>query len=493
MIDPAAERNDLAVKNGSVRLTSLDEGRLILAELISGPIKKGDLITALREAGIQYGILDQGINLLTKDFSGQLPIARAEVQHIPSEIKSEIMQLPLLAEVISAGKFQQLLELNVSYPVKKEQVLLTFGAPPKTIIRYPQGRIQIMHEHDALDPELFAGPNTSVHQDKHEIIAEVEGYACQSVYGEVAVHPAERAFGISSAYGHVWQEGSLMVEQDISDGSNIEVGGSIIVRGAVHGTQIKSAGNIQIAYAVDNRTMNREAKLVAGQSISCRALDNTPAWAGSHIAVAQGIARSTVECMDTLLTPAIHGCKISIGNQLITETVKGYSVINLGSKYVPEPDFRSKEAVYNQHQKRFMDLEQNLAQHRFTYNRTRENLARQIEKMRDPAFAESRRYSARQALGRLFDTLNDTVSAYRQDYEEYLTSSTKLAREQIGINYYQQRLDGFHAPRIKVFGKMERGTQVHSPEDRMTLREDLSEVMIQLEPYTAKLEIVDLD
>jgi uncharacterized protein (DUF342 family) len=377
--------------------------------------------------------------------------------------------------------------------VKKGQVLLTFGAAPKTIIRYPQGRIQIMHEHDALDPELFAGPNTSVDQGKHGIIADMEGYAYQTVYGEVTVHPAERAFGISSAYGHVWQEGSLMVEQDISDGSNIEVGGSIIVRGAVHGTQIKAAGNIQISYAVDNRTMNREARLVAGQSVYCRALDNTPAWAGSHMAVAQGITRCTVECMDTLLTPAIHGCKVSIGNQLITETVKGYSVINLGTKYIPEPDFRSKQAVYNQHQKRFLELEQNLAQHRFTYNRTRENLARQIEKMRDPAFAESRRYSARQALGRLFDTLNETVAAYRQDYEQYLTSSAKLAREQVGLNFYQHRLSGFLEPRIKVFGTMEKGTQIHSPEDRMTLRENLSEVMIQLEPYTAKLEIIDLD
>jgi hypothetical protein len=255
---------------------------------------------------------------------------------------------------------------------------------------------------------------------------------------------------------------------------------------------MNAAGNIQITYAVDNRTMHRDAKLSAGQSLYCRALDNTSAWAGSHIVVAQGITRSTVECMDTLMTPVLQGCKVSVGNQLIVEMVKGYSVINLGAKYVPEPDHRSKQAVYNQHQKRFTDLEQSLAQHRFTYNRTRENLARQIEKMRDPTFAESRRYSARQALSRLFDTLNDTMTAYRQDYDEYLNSSVNLAREKVGMDFYQQRIDRFRAPRIKVFGTMERGTQIHSPEDRITLREPLSKVMIHVEPYAAKLKVVDL-
>ncbi|MFC1620322.1 FapA family protein [Candidatus Neomarinimicrobiota bacterium] len=493
MNEPSIERSDLAVSNGSIRLTSLDEGRLILAELISGPIKRGDLIAAMEDAGIQHGILEHGVDLLTKDYVGQIPIARAEIQQIPSEVESEMMQLQLVDEVESSGKFQRLTELNVSYSVKKGQVLLTFGAPPKTIIRYPQGRIQIVHEHDNLDPELFAGPNTSVNQAKDGIISDINGYAMRTVYGDVAVHPAEKAFGISSAYGKVWKEGTLAVEQDISDGSNIETGGSLIVRGAAHGTYIKAAGNIQITYAVDNRTMNREAKLIAGQSLYCRALDNTPAWAGSHIIVAQGISRCTVECMDTLITPVIQGCKVSVGNQLIVETVRGYSVINLGTKYVPEPSYRSKEAVCTQHQKRFTDLEQRLAQHRFTYNRTRENLARQIEKMRDPTFAESRRYSARQTLTRLFDTLNDAVTAYQQDYDEYLSSSVNLARERVGMDFYQQRMASFRTPRLKVFGTIESGTQIHSPEDRITLRETLSKVMILLEPYTAKLKVVNLE
>jgi hypothetical protein len=492
MNESIVERSDLSLKKGSVRLTSLDEGRIILAELSSGSIDKRDLITALEDTGIQHGMLEEGVSLLTKDYSGQIPIARAEIQQTPAEVKSEIMQLPLLDEVASSGKFQRLTELNVSYPVKKDQVLLTFGAPPKTIIRYPHGRIQIVHEHDALDPELFAGSNASVNKTRDAITADLAGFAYQTPYGEVAVHPSEKAFGISSAYGNVWKEGALTVEQDISDGSHIETGGSLIVLGAAHGTYMNTAGNIQITYAVDNRNMNRDAKLIAGQSLYCRALDNTSAWAGSHIVAAQGINRCTVECMDTLMTPVIQGCKVSVGNQLIVEMVKGYSVINLGAKYVPEPNYQSKQAVYNQHQKRFTDLEQSLAQHRFTYNRTRENLARQIEKMRDPTFAESRRYSARQALSRLFDTLNDTMTVYRQDYDEYLDSSTNLARERVGMNFYQQRIDRFRTPRVKVFGTMERGTQIHSPEDRITLREPLSKVMIQVESYTAKLKVVDL-
>lgn len=492
MNEASVERSDLVLKNGSVRLTTLDDGRLILAELISGPIKRGDLIIALEEAGIRYGILENGLNLLTKDYSGQIPISRAEVRQAPAEVESGMMKLPLVAETASSGKFQQLQEVSVSYPVEKGQVLLTFGTPPKTIVRYPHGRIQIVHEYDALDPELFAGPNTTVNKARDAITADVAGFAFQTVYGDVAVHPAEKALGISSAYGHVWKEGTLVVEQDISEGSNIEAGGSLVVHGAVHGTYLKAAGNIQITYAVDNRTMNREAKLIAGQSVYCLALENTPVWAGSHVVVAQGISRSTVECMDTLTTPVIQGSKVSIGNQLIVQIVEGFSVINLGTKYVPDPGFRSKQAVYNQHQKRFTELEQSLARHRFTYNRTRESLARQIEKMRDPTFAESRRYSARQALSRLFDTLNDAVEDYRRDYDEYLNSSVKLARERVGMDFYQQRIASFHTPSIKVFGTIESGTQIRSPEDRITLRETLSGIMICLEPYTSKLKVLDL-
>ncbi|UCH10959.1 MAG: DUF342 domain-containing protein [Fidelibacterota bacterium] len=493
MTKPSATPYDIAMDEGIVRITTLSDGRLILAELVGGSVTRNGLLTYLGQVGITYGIIDHGIDLLAQGHAGEIPIARAEVIETPATITYQGFDLPIVEDAANTGKFERLNEVQLSFPVKAGQSLLEIGEPHKTIIRYPDGKQKVVHIHDRIDPKLFAGEHTSIDQANGKVISDLDGIAHLDAYGTVVVHETERAFGIGSAHGKIWKDKAFIVEHDVGDGSQIETASTLIVQGAVHGAQIKAGGNIQISFAVDNPTRNREAGVQAGQSLRCRALDSIPVWTGSYIIVEHGITRCEIECMDTVIARSVSASKVRVGNRLIIHDVKGYSVIHLGAKYVRDPGLQSRQTVRNQHVKRLHDLEQSLAQHRFTYQRTRDNLARQIDRMRDPAFATSQRRSARQVLLRLFTTLDDTLGAYKRDFEEFVSSKEILAKERVGLEYYREHLAGFVTPHILVFGTMDSGTQIQGPHDKLTLRKPQSNVRIGPDPYTGRLVITGLD
>jgi len=82
MMAVSVKRQDLDLLDGVLRLTRLRDDRLILAELIDSSIGKDDILTTIRQAGIRHGLIDSGIDLLSKGQKGQVPLARAEVMDL---------------------------------------------------------------------------------------------------------------------------------------------------------------------------------------------------------------------------------------------------------------------------------------------------------------------------------------------------------------------------------------------------------------------------
>ncbi|MFB0516157.1 MAG: hypothetical protein ACETWG_06090, partial [Candidatus Neomarinimicrobiota bacterium] len=254
MTDAVVRQQDLDLPDGVLRLTSLSEDRLILAELIEGSPTRYDILTTIGGAGIAHGIIERGVDAIAQGYEGQVPVAHAEVIELPGQTSCIGLDLPLVEEVAVTGRFEKLNQVDVSFPVKAGQSILSLSAPPRIVIRYPNGQDRVLYEHEPIDSALFAGKNTSVNEESNTVLASIDGLAHRTVYGIVCVYPTERAFGIGSAHGKLWKESAFVIEQDISDSSHIETISTLIVRGAVHGSLLQAAGNIQISFAADNPT-----------------------------------------------------------------------------------------------------------------------------------------------------------------------------------------------------------------------------------------------
>ena len=483
----AIDQRDFALPEGVLRLTSLSDDRLILAELAEGQVKRQELHAALDDAGFKHGLIEAGMNLLVANYSGQAPVARAEVVDLPAQTTDLGLDIPILEEVAASGRFEALERVDVSFPVTSGQPLASIEAPPRTVLRYPTGLERVLHDHEPIDPALFAGSNTEVGENGSLIVAGIDGLAHRTIYGTVMVHPIERAGGIGSAHGKLYKETALAVEQDISDGSQIETLSTLTVRGAVHGATIQAGGNIQIDFTVDNPTRKKEAKLLAGQSIRARSLQHVSVWAGGSVISLQGILNCTVECMDSLVTNTVAASKLSVGHRLIVGNVGRHSVIKLGTKFIQDPHLRARQVSRSSSRQRIHDLEQSLGQHRTAYDHTRKTLLRQIDRMREPTFAASQRQKATRALIRLFNDLDDTLGHYRKNFGEYKAAIFELAQDKVAMDYYGCRLEGFPAPYIIVTGTMDTGTQIQGPVDRQTLKKPLKNLRIGLHPHTGKL------
>ncbi|GAG83501.1 unnamed protein product, partial [marine sediment metagenome] len=298
----------------------------------------------------------------------------------------------------------------------------------------PDGQERVLREHKSIDPGLFSGKNTSVNEDGNAVVTDIDGLAHRTVYGSVSVYPSERISGIGSAHGKLMKELAFVVEQDISEGSHVETLSNLVVRGAVHGAYVRASGNIQIAFIADNPTRSREAKIMVGQSLRSRALQNTPVWAGSHVITVQGMMRCDIQCMNTVITPTISASKITVGNRLIVRDVKGDSTIKMGARFVSDPEMRDRGAVRSEHNKRFSDIEQSLLQHRSVYNKTCESLVRQIERLRGPAIASAPRQKTKQIIIRLINSMDESLEAYKKDFGEYVTNAEENTRGQVALD-----------------------------------------------------------
>ncbi|UCH62637.1 MAG: DUF342 domain-containing protein [Fidelibacterota bacterium] len=486
-----ATRKKLDLPSGVLLLTSFDKNRLILAELTNGSANKDEILAAVGQAGIRHGLINSNVDLLCNGQEGQVPLARAEVMDLPAQITDVGLDLPVVEEVAESGSFELLDKTDVTYPVKAGEILLTMGTPPKTIVRYPDGQERLLREHTSIDPGLFSGENTSVNDEGDAVIAAIDGLAHRTIFGSVAVYGSENASSVNNTHGILLKGSALIVEQDINEGSHVETVSNLVVRGTAHGAHLKAAGNIQIVFPANNPTHHRDAILLAGQSVRCRSLENIPVQAGSNVVSVQGIIRCNVQCVDTVVTPTISGSTITIGNRLIVQDVKGNTRIKLGTKFLSDPDLASWEVDHSQYKIHLSDLEKSMLQRRSEYNKTRDSLVRQIEKLRDPKVASSQKQKAKQMLIRLINSMNESLEACREDLDEYVPIMEKIARGQVALDYYQLRLKSFDDPHILVFGTMDTGTLIEGPVDTITLKEPFRKGRIGIDQFTGKLTFSD--
>lgn len=487
------ERRDIKLSEGSFQLTIMAGTRLVLGQLQEGSLTASDLLMALGKEGIREGTIERGLNLIAKGSRDQVPLAATQVIEVPAGTTNVGLTAPEVDQVAASGNMEAITGVDVIFPVKAGQILITVDTPPKIIERLPTGESRILHEGKSIDAQLFSGANTSVDQDGHAVLADIDGQAHRNIYGAVAVFPVEKIPGVGRTHGKVYKDGAVLVEQDVGDGSQFECAADLKVVGAVHSASIKAAGNVHIGAGADNPGKNSEAHIRAGQSVRARLFKDIQVWAGSYVIATEEVRSCHIECMDTIIAPVIISSDIQVGHRLIARDLQGISHIQLGSRYVTGTDLNKKVQVYTQHAKRLEDIDQNLNQHRYTYNKTRHNLVKQIELMRESAISPAQRQKAIQILLRLFSAMGEALDAFKQAYDDYATIARLLAQEQVGLDYYRQLQASFGAPHIMVTGTLAAGTVIQGPTDKIKPAKDLSNVRIQPDPHTGQLTTTPLE
>ncbi|MFC1747079.1 FapA family protein [Candidatus Neomarinimicrobiota bacterium] len=485
-------RRKVALKNGVLMLTAIDDRRLVFGQVTRGDISESDVYEALASMNFKAGILTDNIPLLVEGEKLQVPLAVAELLSIPARTNAKGLSLDLGDRLTRIDTFPNLSGIDVHHKVRAGELLFRVEAPPRTVLRVPTGEERLLFEGENLDGSFFAGPNTHVDDDGKTIVSDLDGWAFRSIYGRVEVYGMEEIPGIGRLHGKVHVEGGLSVLQDIGEGSRVEIPGDLRIGGAVLSAVIEVGGNVFIDGFVTNPANAKDSRLQVGQSILTRQLDGFSVWIGAHAVILDSVNRCKLTVLDTLITPEINDSEIAIGHCLVVNNVMGESILRLGSSWIHDPRFRSRSLLCTQHRGRLDDIDAMLREQRAIYDKARRELALQFQHLRARGLSSSQKKLTAQSFMRNFHTMNDALETFKKHFMAYKESVQQLAHEEADLAYYRHLRERLIESRIVITGKLAPGVIIQAPSGNLTIEEEMSKVAITVNPVSGQLTISPL-
>ena len=228
----------------------------------------GDLIQALTESGVQFGI-DDGALLLACEQHGasRIPIARGV---LPEEGRNSVFEelvaqaadrSPKLDEngLIDYREHGTIKVVNAGTPLMR-RIPATTGVEGRTV------RGRALPAHPGRD-EPFSTPLAGAQvasDDPNLLLAAVTGQPVR-VKGGVTVEPILHVGEVNMATGNVHFNGTVQVKGDVVQGMVVQASGDIVVGGMVDGGVLEAGGDIRIAGGVI-----AHAKITAHGSVNAR-------------------------------------------------------------------------------------------------------------------------------------------------------------------------------------------------------------------------------
>ncbi len=480
------EQRTIEMKSGTLNLTILNSGKLVIGELQGEKIYRFDLIKALKEHGIIRGYLDNCLGLIEGGFSGQIPIAQAYIEDEPGTFLftfEDIYDRSTILQFLRSKTFPQ---PNMFPQVQKGQVLVEMASNPHTVLRYPDGRKDIMQELTASDIDYYSGVNTQVDSDKTRIIAGIEGSAHRSAYGVVHVYPTEQIKSLGKAHGKLIYENALQVEDDIRSGSDLVTQSNLWVGGMVRAAHVEAEGSIHSNYGFDNPKRLDSAQVTAGQSIYAAAVRQYRVKAGVYIFVKTVIEGSIVYCTNSVITPLIVNSEIRVGNKLYVHSIKGDTRIYLGRQFLRDTQYKEVVNFHQQHERGLSDIEADIRYIQDKLLMEQNNTVKQLNKLKRlapdmiPTDVLLKRYLANQQTA--YEELNRKIAVYERQ-------SRKLTEERMRISFYENQFIVDAPPQIYIIGEVEAGVTIHAPNQHIKLKENHSNLLISLDSMNGKLNI----
>lgn len=482
-MEETLQRERIKLKNGHLDIVHLNRGGLILGEISIGFATENDVRLGLKKAGYKYGIILENLSLIAHGYKGQVPLATSIIAEKPPG--TEDLFLNTVNNYLSQD-YSKILSFN-SVPgitsVKKEEILKKVIHPRTIVSRNPDGKEKLLHEDPHFTAWFFGGKNTNVDKDGRIIRAAINGYAHQSLFGVVSVFPEQKVRSIGAMSGKIRLEKTIIVEQDVMSKSFIEVPSSLQVNGMIKSSYVDVEGDIQAKFGIINPINYDDAKLIAGQSIFTKVLGNYEIWAGSNMFISEKISSCNVDCLDTLVALNVHASKLNIGNKLIVGNITGDSTIQLGSDFVKTPEVDIKKSKLLQHRRRMNDIEVFLNQKIYELNKNCKN----AESIKDTT------QRSRMQIIRFTQNVRQTLDLLREKTDQYLSTGLEVAQESMVLAYYEDLIKSFDRPQMIVLNKLNPGTKIFGPADKLTVDKPYSRVMVSIDKITNFLKITPLD
>ena len=480
----------IELNNGTLEVSSLRDGKLLVGKYQGAKTNKLELLKALKKAGISTGYNLNAISMLANGSTQELPIAEAVIEDLPGEVNYPFEKIFSREEILKSVKTGQFENANYMQYVNEGQQLISVKSSPQTVIRFPDGKTVNLGKTEEQDLSYYTAENTSIDHENHTINANIEGCASKNTYGEVFVFPVTKVKSIGIAHGKVYFESAMEVEADIRNESDVETTSNIDVNGMIRGSYIRARGNVQGGFGLDNHKKLDVGIIEAGQSVFTTAIRNYKVWAGKYVIARTSIDNSIVQCLGTVVTPTIRSSEIRVGNKLYVRNIEGPSRIYLGAYYVEDSQRKDVLNFHEQHEKRLIDIETELAFVKERLLHERKNSIAQLNKLKR---VSPQMIPNDMLLNKFYNNQVSALNDLKIKIEQYENQGRLIAQEKKRIALYEQQFKADPPLEVVITGTISAGSSIIAPNDKLMISSNLTNVSIQMNESTGKIIVEKLD
>ncbi len=478
------------LKTGLLELTILKDGKLILGEYKGAKTNAHEIKKAMKRLGIKYGYLNNCISLVESGAAGEMPVAQAFIEDEPGEMKYHFKtswKHEELLHYLKSGLFDS---ITLIQKVCRNDMLLSLIKTPSTVLKYPDGRREILHEHSDGDVHFYLGKNVRLGRDINTIVSNIDGIAMRDIFGVVSVLPDVRVNSIGKAHGLVRYEKGLYVGNDIQSDSDVQSSGSIFVGGLIRSAAVKAAGPIHASYGIDNPRQKESGGIEAGQSIFTSFIRNYRVHSSACIIVKGYIDKSSVQCSDTMAVPIIRSSKIGVGKKLYVNNIEAGCTINLGPYYIKDDNYNEIKNIHDRHLKRMLDMENDVRSviERIRYEK--QLALTQLQKMKK---ISPETIPQDLILNRFYRNLFLADKELDSNILRYEKQIDSLSEERLRLSFYERQHHEEGSVEIICLGTIAADTVIIAPNQTMKLDEPQENVSIKLDSTSGTLNIHQLN
>ncbi len=286
-----------------------------------------EVVTALRQKGVVFGIKDKAIAEAVENELYNMPILIAEGD-MPVEGKDATVKYHFKTDKdevkfeVAADGSVDFHKLDIVQSVVVGQVLATKSPPEKGRAgKTVTGRV--IPARDGKDVKLMCGPNTHLSSDGLQIIADING---QVIFknNKIQVEPVFEVSGdVDLTTGDINFPGNVIVYGNVNDTFKVYSGANVEVKGNIGKASVVAEGNIIVRQGIQGKD---EAKVVCAGDLYAKFIERANVKADGYVIVSEVILHSNIECRKKVL---VHGGKRS---QIAGGRVRALYEVN--AKYV---------------------------------------------------------------------------------------------------------------------------------------------------------------
>lgn len=476
----------LELPKGVVRLVPLLDGKLLIAQKISGMVKSGDIVSGLKRIGITEGFLTASIELLQREDINEIPVACAYYHDEPPEFKVHFGRKFDHSAYLNIINGEEIPFIKPDFQVLANQRLVSMVKPFRTVLRYPDGHIEEKANlENVYNLRIFNA--TNVKAKDSQIYSQIKGSAFISQWGKVYVFPILTVRGLGEIHGKLNDQFGIHVLEDIHTYSNLELPSSVFVTGMIHSSFIKVKGYVQALEGIDNAKKIENSRIIAGKSILAPHIKRYRIVAGEDVLANEIITQSIIISHRNVVARIIDESEIRVQNQLVANEIRAGSQVYLGPSFIKNEDYQHRVIANNK------KSEKQLAKKEYAIEEMKDKIGREKQVLISyfTRLKESGQVNILMdtTMMRLYKQLKESVAALQEHVLEYNGFLEDYLATKIVLAYHARENRITQNPQIRVYGKIDKGVMISTANRSIKLTKPLENVTILLDRSTGEMAI----